>query len=582
MRKKKIISVLLAASMVFATTLQGNGVITMADEPDSEVAVQTEAGVKSGTCGENLTWELKDGTLTISGSGEMYNYYLLDGAPWYRETSAIDKIVIDENVKTIGDYAFYECSGLTSISIPDSVTSIGWCAFWECSGLTSINIPNSVTSIGNRAFYGCSGLTSISVESENTVYDSRNNCNAIIETVSNELIQGCQSTIIPDTVTSIGDSAFEGCSSLTSISIPYSVTSIGKGAFEECSSLTSINIPNSVTSIGDSAFEACDKLVIYCDKGSYAESYAKKNNISYAELMHNFETIITKAVTSTDPKKCTNAKKIIKCKECGFIKESNVICYYAKDIQLSSRSYTYDGKAKKPAVTVKDANGNVIAATNYKVTYSGNVNTGTGKVIVTMNKDSNYKGTITKTFTIAKASSKITGTTAYTKTARTKAQRFTLGVKATGGKLAYKSSNSKKVAVNNKGQVKIAANFSGKAVITVTARGANYKTATKKVTITVKPAATKLTRVKNIASKKATIKWTKLAYASGYQVQYSYKSNFKSAKSVTVSKASNVSKTIKKLVKNKTLYVRVRAYKTVGKTKLYGAWSAKKSVRIRK
>ena len=156
MRKKKIISVLLVASMVFATTLQGNGVITMADEPDSEVAVQTEAGVISGTCGGNLTWKLKDGTLTISGSGKMYDYDLYDMAPWYRETSAIDKIVIDENVKTIGDYAFFECSGLTSISKPDSVTSIGDYAFEGCSGLTSINIPDSVTSIGKWTFSGCS------------------------------------------------------------------------------------------------------------------------------------------------------------------------------------------------------------------------------------------------------------------------------------------------------------------------------------------------------------------------------------------------------------------------------------------
>jgi hypothetical protein len=120
------------------------------------------------------------------------------------------------------------------------VTSIGGSAFWECFGLTSITIPNSVTSIGDSAFYGCTGLTSIVVENGNSKYDSRNNCNAIIETASNTLIAGCNNSIIPNSVTSIGDFAFYGCSGLTSITIPNSVTSIGNGAFWGCSGLTSI------------------------------------------------------------------------------------------------------------------------------------------------------------------------------------------------------------------------------------------------------------------------------------------------------------------------------------------------------
>ena len=138
-----------------------------------------------------------------------------------------------------------------------SVTSIGGSAFYGCSGLTSVTIPNSVTSIGDFAFYGCSGIESIIVENGNTVYDSRNNCNAIIETGSNTLITGCKNTIIPNNVSAIGDSAFDGCSGLTSVTIPESVTSIGRGAFEDCTGLTSVTIPNSVTSIGDYAFYGC-------------------------------------------------------------------------------------------------------------------------------------------------------------------------------------------------------------------------------------------------------------------------------------------------------------------------------------
>ena len=179
------------------------------------------------------------------------------GARAFHGCSVLTSVTIPNSVTTIGGETFWGCSGLTSITIPNSVTSIGIRAFYGCSSMTSITIPNSVTSIERYAFYGCSSLTSISVESGNTVYDSRNNCDAIIETSSNTLIAGCKNTFIPISVTSIGEAAFEGCSGLTSVTIPNGVTSIGSNAFYGCSGLTSVTIPNSVTSIGSSAFYGC-------------------------------------------------------------------------------------------------------------------------------------------------------------------------------------------------------------------------------------------------------------------------------------------------------------------------------------
>lgn len=140
------------------------------------------------------------------------------------------------------------------------VTGISYDAFHNCIGLNSINIPNSVTYIGEGAFDGCSSLVNITVASDNPAYDTRNNCNALIETSSNKLIRGCNNTVIPNSVRAIGKGAFSGCTGLTSIDIPNSVTTIGDGAFQNCSGLNSITIPESVTSIGSNAFSGCSSL----------------------------------------------------------------------------------------------------------------------------------------------------------------------------------------------------------------------------------------------------------------------------------------------------------------------------------
>ena len=182
------------------------------------------------------------------------------GVGAFSECSGLTSVSISNSLTSIGPHTFSECSGLTSVTIPNSVTSIGYSAFQNCSGLTSVTIPNSVTSIGVGAFGGCSSLNSIIVESGNQYYDSRDQCNAIINSSTNELIAGCKNTVIPNSVTSIGNSAFSECSGLTSVIIPNSVTTIGDAAFCNCSDLTSVDIPNSVTSIRSLTFSGCSGL----------------------------------------------------------------------------------------------------------------------------------------------------------------------------------------------------------------------------------------------------------------------------------------------------------------------------------
>ena len=183
---------------------------------------------QSGTCGPELRWHLTDdGVLTISGKGEMYNYSYSNGAPWRWSRYDIKRIIIGDDITTIGGSAFEYCSSLTSVTIPNSVTEIDDGAFEKCSALTSVTIPNSVTTIGGFAFRGCSALTSVT---------------------------------IPNSVTTIGEYAFSGCSSLTSVTIPNSVTIIAYKAFSGCTNLQKVHIGNSVKAIGEYAFNKCTSI----------------------------------------------------------------------------------------------------------------------------------------------------------------------------------------------------------------------------------------------------------------------------------------------------------------------------------
>lgn len=174
----------------------------------------------------------------------------------FKMCKKLTSIVIPEGVTTIENGAFKDCINLTSITFPNSLEDIYCDAFSGCIGLTAISIPTNVCYIEHWAFKDCESLASITVANGNKYYDSRNNCNAIINTDSNKLLFGCANTVIPDTITEIEAFAFIRCKNLTSISIPDSVTTIGHSAFALCTNLTSVRIPEGVE-IGKEAFLGC-------------------------------------------------------------------------------------------------------------------------------------------------------------------------------------------------------------------------------------------------------------------------------------------------------------------------------------
>lgn len=180
-----------------------------------------------GKCGENLTWEFDDGTLSVSGSGEMYEWSAAYDEPWSRYSNLIRRVVIGKGVESVSSYAFYYCTVLEELTLPEGLKTIGSDAFYSCGKLKSVSLPEGLKTVGQSAFNSCGALESLT---------------------------------LPEGIETIDDEAFYGCQKLKSFTLPEGLETIGKRAFYDCDTLTSLELPASLTTIDDGAFGACNSL----------------------------------------------------------------------------------------------------------------------------------------------------------------------------------------------------------------------------------------------------------------------------------------------------------------------------------
>ena len=524
--------------------------------------------------------------------------------------AGLTSVTIGNGVTRIGDYAFSPCAGLTSVTIGNRVTSIGFGAFGGCTGLTSVTIPNSVTSIGNSAFKNCTGLTSIT---------------------------------IPDSVTSIGDYTFCNCTGLTSITIPDSVTRIGDYAFCYCKILNDVyyagtsdqwnaismgqnneglinamihihthhylaeiikaatctadGVTTYTCNCGDSYTEAIPSLdhknavnkaavASTCVKAGYTAGkycpdcgkWISGHQIVPATSKHTYKATTTKATTAKD------GKIVTACTVCGFVSKTTPI-YKASSIKLSATAYTYNAKVQRPTVTVKNSKGTTLKnGTDYTVTYSSGCKN-PGKYAVKVTFKGNYTGSQTLYFTI------LPGITSSIATA-TNSAAIKLVWKAVPGATGYRvfqhdTKTKKYVTVKTLTGISCTVSklnsgtsykFAVKAYTTV--NGTVYwASGYKKVTATTNPGTPTLSVA--AGAKKAVLKWSKRAEATGYVVYMATSKTGKYSRIAALKGNSAVSYTKTGLTTGKTYYFKVAAYTTSGGSNIYSAFSAVKGIKVK-
>lgn len=576
-------------------TIQGKGEYYGTKTIGFDIVLKDSSISNEGTCGTGLTWYITTGgKLLIYGSGDMNDYtgrYTSNEAPWNDYAGQINGIWLENGCTGIGANAF---SGLDSLSadyvcLPDSITKIGERAFYgrNRNGLLrwgnlrlpanlktigdyafannphingSLVIPDKVSTLGESAFDSCSGISELKIGA------------GIRYVASNAFAycKGLETVTLPANATKIGDNAFRCCEKIREITIPATVTTIRKNAFYKCLGLTEVKFEGNAPTIDENVFKYCsDELVITHKSGTTGWNGAEWADYPvYLEHDHNDNNIVYEPATTKHP-----GREIHKCSICGITKNTVTFAKIG-NIGLNEHSFTYTGEAITPAVLVTDADGKaLVAGTDYDVSYLDNTDVGTAKAVITFKGA--YAGEEEMTFTIAAVQLDF-------KKIKLSASSFTYNKKVR--RPAVKASGY----TTDDYSVKYSSIYSrnlGAYYVTISGKG-NYA-GTKKYVYRIIPKSTVVSSVK-AGKKYATVKWKKQtakmpkARIDGYQVQYSTVKSFKKgSKYRTVKGFKKTSVKITKLRSKKRYYFRVRTYKTIKGKRYYSAWSKVKTATVK-
>ena len=456
-----------------------------------------------------------------------YNVISIESSAFKGNTS-ITTLSFQGNVREIGTTAFSGCTSLKSVTLPDSLLSLGNHAF-KNTAISSIVIPAKLEKTGYYSpFEDCPELTSVTFA-------------AGMKTIPNKILwnaSSVRSLTIPDSITEIGNYALSG-TGITEFKGHNNITGIGNNAFMNCASLNTVQLPSGLRSIGNHAFKntAISSIVIPAnlEKTEYYSPFEDCPELTSVTFATGIKTIPTKTLWNAKYVKTVTIPVSVKnINNYAFNGCSNLetVCFNGAKADWDRISIGIHNEPLTNAklVTLRD---NKITASNCICSYSQ------------------------------------------------KARTISLGAKALAGKLRYSSSNSG-VKVDGNGNVTIKAKFSGSAKITISTSGDDKYAGTSKVISVTVPKRPSISGLKSKKAGRMTVKWSKKNSCTGYQIQYSRKSSFKSRKTVTISKKSTTARTIKGLKKGKRYYVRVRAFNTVNGKKYYSNWSTAKKVKIRK